>query len=162
MGELGDWGKFPTPEAQGLGVHLAEYAIIPHTGNISDPEGCNAARIAYEYCAPLWGIQAKHFMHPHKERWSNDLPAEAELVSVSPTYLVLSAVKKAEQRDSLVIRVYNPFEIDARAQIGCLWPPREAHLLNLAEERQSELELSARNVSALVPSRKIVTVELVI
>lgn len=162
VGELGDWGKFPTPEAQGLGVHLAEYAIIPHTGNISDPEGCDAARIAYEYCTPLWGIQAKHFMHPHKERWSNDLPAEAELVSVSPTYLVLSAVKKTEDRDGLVVRVYNPFEIDSRAQIGCLWPPKAAYLLNLAEERQSELELSAHNVTVPVPSRKIVTVELVI
>jgi alpha-mannosidase len=31
-GELGDWGLFPTPEAQCLGEHTARLEIIPHSG----------------------------------------------------------------------------------------------------------------------------------
>jgi len=161
IGEIGDWGKFPTPDAQGIGVHLAEYAIIPHTGLITDPESCDAAQVAYEYCAPLWGTQVKHFMHPHKERWANDLPAEGRLIQVTPTYLVLSTVKKAEERDSLIVRLYNPFEVDTEACIGCLWTPKEAHVVNLDEQRRGRLEVSGGEVTVPIARRKIVTVELV-
>jgi alpha-mannosidase len=33
VSELGDWGVFPTPEAQCLGEHTAEMEIIPHRGD---------------------------------------------------------------------------------------------------------------------------------
>ncbi|CAM4341483.1 alpha-mannosidase [Paenibacillus xylanexedens] len=33
VGELGDWGLFPTPEAQCLGEHTFQIEIIPHDGN---------------------------------------------------------------------------------------------------------------------------------
>ncbi|WP_339310690.1 alpha-mannosidase [Paenibacillus sp. FSL k6-2145] len=33
VGELGDWGLFPTPEAQCLGEHTFKIEIIPHDGN---------------------------------------------------------------------------------------------------------------------------------
>lgn len=33
VGELGDWGLFPTPEAQCLGEHTFKVEIIPHDGN---------------------------------------------------------------------------------------------------------------------------------
>jgi len=33
VGELGDWGLFPTPEAQCLGEHTVRMELIPHNGN---------------------------------------------------------------------------------------------------------------------------------
>ncbi|QGQ99736.1 alpha-mannosidase [Paenibacillus psychroresistens] len=51
-GELGDWGLFPTPEAQCLGEHTARLEIIPHSG---DGVQTGAYAEAYQYQIP-WTV----------------------------------------------------------------------------------------------------------
>ncbi|WP_048746821.1 alpha-mannosidase [Paenibacillus sp. P22] len=48
-GELGDWGWFPTPEAQCIGPHEARLALIPHGGD-GAAEGAYAE--AYQFETP--------------------------------------------------------------------------------------------------------------
>jgi len=162
VGRIGDWGDFATPEAQCIGANVAQYAIIPHAGHIMDPEQCDAARIAWEYATPMWATQVKHFMYPHKERWTEELPAQAALVSLEPRWLALSCVRRAEQRDSLVVRLYNPFDLDTQATIRCLWDVKQAYTTNLAEDRQDELAPQGSAVAVSAPAKQIVTVELVV
>ncbi|WP_438433298.1 alpha-mannosidase [Gorillibacterium sp. sgz500922] len=50
VGELGDWGWFPTPEAQCLGSHTAELLLLPHDG---DAVASGAAAEAYQFQV-LW------------------------------------------------------------------------------------------------------------
>lgn len=52
--ELGDWGVFPTPEAQCLGEHAAELLIVPHQG---DGAANGAFAEAYQYQTPLTTVQ---------------------------------------------------------------------------------------------------------
>jgi len=162
VGRLGDWGAFPTPEAQCQGTQKADYAIIPHAGHIMDPLNCDAARLAWNYATPLWASQIKHPMYPHPERWTSALPPTAAFVTVAPQWLVLSAIKKAEGRDSLIARIYNPFDADTDARFGCLWPISEAWETDLGEERLASLPVTGDGVTIEAPAKRIVTVELVL
>ncbi|MNS11116.1 hypothetical protein D3C72_426500 [compost metagenome] len=52
VGELGDWGLFPTPEAQCLGVHTMHMELIPHSGDGVDS---GAYAEAYQFQVP-WTV----------------------------------------------------------------------------------------------------------
>ncbi|MDQ0724526.1 alpha-mannosidase [Paenibacillus sp. W4I10] len=59
VGELGDWGLFPTPEAQCLGEHTFKIEIIPHDGNGA---ASGAFIEAYQFQVP-WTL-AQTEVHP--------------------------------------------------------------------------------------------------
>jgi alpha-mannosidase len=166
VGQIGDWGDFPTPEAQCLGEQRAAYAIIPHGGRISHPGPDGPAAIAYGFAYPMWGMQVASrgdaIARSDGRPRPSALPASASLVSLDPANVVLSAVKKAEDRDSLIVRVYNPFGTAQEVALECAWPIAEAHLVNLAEERGEALEAAEGRISLTVGAKKIVTVELVV
>lgn len=54
VGELGDWGWFPTPEAQCLGEHSVQLEIIPHHG---DGLASGAYAEAYQFQIPWTAVQ---------------------------------------------------------------------------------------------------------
>ncbi|MCM3001113.1 alpha-mannosidase [Paenibacillus cellulositrophicus] len=54
VGELGDWGWFPTPEAQCLGEHAVQLEIIPHDGS---GEESGAYAEAYQFQIPWTSVQ---------------------------------------------------------------------------------------------------------
>ena len=90
------------------------------------------------------------------------LPAEVSFLSVQPEGLVLSAVKKAEDRDSIIIRLYNPTNRQITGEIKTWVRPKQAYLTNLNEERQGDLTVSSSgSVVINAGTSKIVTVELV-
>ncbi|MFQ5809870.1 MAG: alpha-mannosidase, partial [Armatimonadota bacterium] len=98
-GEIGDWGDFPTPGGQCRGWHTTEYSIIPHGGALEDSDAHIEAR---KFNAPLEAVQTG----VHEGR----LPPSVSFLSVTPERLVLSAVKKCERGDGLIVRAYNPFD----------------------------------------------------
>ena len=169
VGQIGDWGAFPTPEAQCLGEQRAAYAIIPHGGRISHPGPDGPAALAYAFAYPMWATQVLarsddggRDARPTRHSCPSALPATASLIALDPANVVLSTIKKAEDRDSLVMRVYNPFETAQKVALACVWPIAEAHLVNLAEEREEALEVADGGVKLEIGAKKIVTVELVV
>ncbi|RAP77142.1 alpha-mannosidase [Paenibacillus montanisoli] len=54
VAELGDWGVFPTPEAQCLGMQTAELLILPHQG---DGAVSGAYASAYQFQTPWTAVQ---------------------------------------------------------------------------------------------------------
>jgi alpha-mannosidase len=56
VGEMGDWGWFPTPEAQCLGEQTAEMLLIPHNGDVVTS---GAAAMAYQFQIPWTCSQAE-------------------------------------------------------------------------------------------------------
>lgn len=98
VGQLSGRGDGPgtrTPDAQCPGPHAFELAVFDHAG------GWEEARVwqqAHQLSVPLRAVQCA----PNERR-----PAERSFVRVEPAELVVSAVKGAEDRDSLVVRLYN-------------------------------------------------------
>jgi len=85
---------WPDPEAD-RGHHHFAYALYPHPG---DWKQALTVRHGYEYNYPLQTMQvAAH---------AGGLPPEHSFVSVQPDNIVLTAMKKAEDSDSLIFHAY--------------------------------------------------------
>lgn len=95
-GELGDWGYFPTPEAQCLGLQTAEYAIIPHEGDVLTS---GAYEVAYGYAVP--------FLVRQTDVHEGSLPVEHSFLQWSGKDVAVSSVKMAEESGDMVARWYN-------------------------------------------------------
>jgi len=96
VSELGDWGVFPTPEAQCLGEHTVELMIVPHSG---DGAASGAFAQAYQFQVPWTAVQTG--VHG------------GELAAVNaPLYwegegIAFSSMTIAEDTGELMLRWYN-------------------------------------------------------
>lgn len=144
------WDIYPEMTlAQSLGEHEFRYAIYPHAGKW-DQAGVH--REAELYSLPLEVAQAgKH---------GGDLPKELSLLSAEPEAVALSALKRAEDRETLVARIYNPTAHDVTAVLTAYRPIASAALLNLNEEAQQQLSPAGRKLSLPLKAKQIATVEL--
>ncbi len=84
-------------------------------------------------------------------------------MDVSPPALVVTAVKKAEERDSLLVRFFNILDEDIHGARVRVKGAALARAVNLNEEPGNEL-IVGEDGSVLidVPGRKIATVEFVL
>jgi mannosylglycerate hydrolase len=114
----------PTPDAQLLGPNRASYAIIPHTG---DWLASGAYRVAEEYVVPVHGswVRGTHGSEPG---------TGGLLELVGDHTLLLSAVKKCERDELLVLRFWNVASEPTETQVRLLRPLSEALLLDLKED----------------------------
>lgn len=146
---MGDWGVFPTPKAQCIGDFALSYAVVPYCVNCK-AEGYNSA---YSFASPaLLAIAA--------DCHGGALPAAADYFAFDNCALQLTACKKAEERDSLILRFYNLSGEAQPLNISLNSVFTEAYLTNLNEERQSELKIADGKLSLTVPKKKIITIEL--
>ncbi|MCC3376952.1 alpha-mannosidase [Cohnella sp. REN36] len=96
VAELGDWGVFPTPEAQCIGPHAVELEIIPHAG---DGATDGAFAEAYQFQVPWTVVQTGVHAGPLK-------PADA-LLAWTGEGVAFSSAKIAEESGDLMLRWYN-------------------------------------------------------
>jgi alpha-mannosidase len=146
------WDVYPEMTlAQSLGEHEFRYAIYPHAGAW---DAAAVHREAERYALPLEVAQAgKH---------GGDLPKELSLLSIGPEQVALSALKRAEDRDALVARIYNPTGEDVQAVLTAYKPITSAALLNLNEEVEHDLSPQGNKLTLPLKAKKIATVELVL
>lgn len=97
--ELGDWGLFPTPEAQCIGTYQAEWMVIPHQGTVVESE---AFKAAYDFQVPVIAVQTD--IH------EGALPTEKEFFTWEGKSLAISSIKLAEERDDVIARWFNTSE----------------------------------------------------
>jgi len=144
-----------TPEAQLPGAWTFEYALVPYAGDWR-ADDAEALRQAQAFQLPLRGM-------PTKTR-AGDLPAEGSLVDLAPGALVVSAVKRAEREEALLVRFYNPLETEQEAALTLGLPFRNARLARLDEEplgmeHQARLDrLSEQTLRMQVQAGEIMTV----
>lgn len=146
VGELGDWGVFPTPEAQCLGKNVAEYSIIAHEG---DYTGERAYEEAYNLNTPMLALQG-------------DFKAEDSLVSIKGENVVLSAFKKAEDSDSIIVRIFNISDKEENFQIKVNRDVKEINEVNLNEELIEKLEVKENAINGIISKKQIKTFEIVL
>ncbi|MFD0671226.1 alpha-mannosidase [Cohnella sp. GCM10027633] len=95
VGELGDWGVFPTPEAQCLGVNTVEWMIVPHAGS----DRVEAYREAHRYPVPVTVSQTG--VHP------GTLPPSHAFLQWQGEGVLFSSLKTNEERGDWMARWYN-------------------------------------------------------
>jgi len=114
-----------TPEAQCPGRHVLEYALVPHAGTWSGvfPQ-------AHAFAAPLRAEPAAVQAGP--------LPLAQSFVEVSPSSLVVSAIKQPERGAGLIVRCWNTAETPVEGRVRLCWPFARASRVNLNEEEISQ------------------------
>lgn len=151
--ELRVAGSFPEQQGgQSLGTLEFDYAIYPHQGDWVCGEVYQQADAVN---VPLSVYQLTPAAH-------GNLPLTMSCFSIEPSPLVLSAMKKAEERESFIVRLYNPSNeaIDGAMQFGI--PIEQAYRTDLNEERQERLTVEdGRTVRFTAGAQKIVTCEIV-
>ncbi|SHE41882.1 alpha-mannosidase [Caldanaerobius fijiensis DSM 17918] len=110
----------PLPE---LGKHEIEFAVYPHSGQWRNAD---SARCGYEFNNRL----EAHYDDPHDGTLSDAMA----VIEVMPENIIPAAVKKAEDDDSIVIRMYEVDGIETAADIKVLLPAVEAVETDLLEQ----------------------------
>lgn len=109
--------RFQTPEAQCLGAHTFRYALAPYRGSWTEVQP-----LAHAFSAPALAWEA------------TGLAVEGASVELGDQRLVLSALKKADGADQLVVRVYNPTPEPVKSTVAVKVPHARLLEANLAEE----------------------------
>ncbi|HFP7277805.1 TPA: alpha-mannosidase [Enterococcus faecium] len=95
VGELGDWGYFPTPEAQCLGEHRFNYSIELH-----GPEKKFSTYLhAYAAQIPFSTQQIKHH--------EGTLISKQQYLTIKSETFAITALKRSKFSDKVVVRGFN-------------------------------------------------------
>jgi mannosylglycerate hydrolase len=142
----------PTPEAQMLGPFVAEYSVIPHAGSWSD---AGAHRLAHEFTTPMLAVELPG-ARPLTDPWRREpvgagevLPRAASLLEVDGG-LEVTAVKRAEERDELVVRLLNQSDQPRSARLRPHRRAASARRLDLAEEPSADGGVSMSDGAVVV------------
>jgi len=138
-----------TPGAQWLGLHRFEYAILPHAG---DWQQERVWQQAHQHDVPMCYVQTGAH--------GGDLPMEQSFLTVTPPELIVTAIKKAEDRDSIIVRFFNISDKQVHDAHIRMDGTISARTTNLNEEPGRDLIMDADGTVTLdVPARKIATIE---
>jgi len=148
------------PEAQCPGRHVFRYSLIPHTGDYRQ-----AYALAYSFQTNLRATATS--AHPGPLVLSKaegpvlskaeGLPGTLSFVTVEPATLEISAVKKPEEGEGLIVRCWNVGSEPVEGTIRLWRPFRRALRVNLAEEGHTELACDTDTVTLPVRGWEIVT-----
>ncbi|MCH7473037.1 MAG: hypothetical protein IIA27_00050 [Gemmatimonadetes bacterium] len=138
--------QLATPEAQCQGEQHFHYAVVPFAGDYID---ARLKSLSQRYRTPVAAIQG---VADHRIKGRSFLRKESNRTCVS-------AIKKHESRDTLVIRLYNLMseKVDETLTFGR--PVSAAWLIDLLEERFTELKSVADRIELVFRPHEIVTIE---
>jgi alpha-mannosidase len=146
VSELGDWGVFPTPEAQCLGEQTVEFAVHPYAGDAGWPE---AFAWAYQYQVPWFAVQTG---------WQEgSLPAEYQPLKWQGRTLALSAFKLSEAHEDIILRWYNLAHTEQPFALEPHFPVQAVHASDILERRKHRESLDEGILRSSVGKARIVT-----
>lgn len=128
--------EWPDPHAD-EGHHEFTYSLYPHAGTWRDAQ---TVRRGYELNYKLLAVQS--------QKHDGTLPAEHSFVKIESDNVVLTAVKKSDDEDSLVLRFYE-------------WAGKEADVklqLPAGAQSASETDLMEKSIADLAVHDDMVTV----
>ncbi|MGE4488492.1 MAG: alpha-mannosidase [Kiritimatiellales bacterium] len=144
-------GDFPQQKGgQLLETMEFTYAVYPHAGD------WRTGQVYAE--ADRLNTEAMCFQITPVSKGS--LPSSSSLFRLDSESLVISCIKKAEDRDSVVVRIFNPTAVPATGSLSVLPTFGTVYELNINEERLSEIPVNGQTVELTVETGKIVTLEL--
>jgi mannosylglycerate hydrolase len=150
---IGDAGpKILTPDAQCLRQMSFEYAVYPHKG---DTESGYVSRESDLYNSDL--LVFKTSVH------KGELPSQQSFIEMKDglKQLKITAVKRSEDGDALIIRGFNPSDKTVRAELTSLFTIRDAKFVNLLEEVKSEIKIvNQHRLPIEIGPKKIFTIRL--
>ena len=143
------WESHPEMKlSQCPGKQEFEYLIYPHQG---DWVTADVHRVAERLSVPLIPVQSGTN--------KGGLPTEFSFMEIEQSELVLSAVKQAEDKKSLIIRLYNPTLRQVTGKINFYKPLESARLVTMEELSLKKLKAEGNSVTLPIEKKKVVTIK---
>lgn len=139
---------YPNPEAD-KEHHSFTYSIFPHE---DDFRGADTVGHAYALNNPMQAVV--------KEQAGGTLPKEFSLVSVDVPNVIIDSVKKAEDSEDMIVRLYECFNRRSAVTLQCGLPIVEASFCNLMEEEDVKANHTADTVTFEMKPYEIKTVRI--
>ena len=135
----------PDPNAD-QGTHRFTYALMPHPG---DFRGAGV-------------IEAAEDMNHVLRTWPTSLPAgtSRSLVEVDTPQVIVEAIKRAEDSDAVIVRLYEAWGQPCTAHLKTTLPASRAHLCDLLERNRREVAVADGKLAVELAPFKIVTLKL--
>jgi alpha-mannosidase len=142
--------QLPTPEAQCIGMHTFEYSIIPYANDAGNE---------------ITTIESLNFGSPihhcNVQRSGGHLPAEFSIVTIEPKELVMSTLKRSEDKSGVIVRFCNLSTKEVSGNMTIYRSLQRCDIVNLNEELLESVPLvTPRSLNVKVPAKKIVTLKL--
>ncbi|MDI9636941.1 glycoside hydrolase family 38 C-terminal domain-containing protein [Kamptonema cortianum] len=138
--------KAPDPICD-RGHHEFSFVVLPHYDTLAHSDVVHAA---YAFNAEPHVIQTR----PSKGQIA-EFPV---FVSVDTRHLIVECVKKAEESNRRIVRLYECHNTRGHAHLSCVAPVRRAWLCDLEENRLQELEIVDGSVKFEYTPFEILTV----
>ncbi len=138
----------PTPKALELESYTFEYAVQPHEGDWRQAE-------MYK--------QAQEFHHlplAIQTYAGGDLPSEYSFLKLSPHNLILSALKKAEDSNGVILRFFETRGETTQAEVELFRAIKRLTTVDLLEREEGELPFEGNRFRLEVKPFEIVTLKL--
>lgn len=117
------------------GEHTFSYALYPHPGNHTAGQ---VARAGYEFNIPLRQVVTDAHRGSH--------PASASFLSVGADNVIVEAIKKAEEGDGIIIRMYEASHAGVKSGLTFGIAPESVEEVNLMEETLRQLPFQGRSL----------------
>lgn len=142
--------SYLTPEAQMIGTWTFRYSIVPHRGSWQKARLWEAGQ---SFTTPM----AVHFAG----EGGGSLPQEYSFLSIDPPTVPVTAMKKSESGEGIIVRFYNPTSKEIGVRLHFHQPIAEAYLVRLDETRLKRVKVVSGN-DVVVPAagKEIISVEL--
>jgi len=138
----------PTQDALELKLHTFEYAVQSHNGDWRQAE---MYKLAQEFHHLPTAIQANS---------QGGLPPEFSFMKLSPNNLILSALKKAEDTDEVILRFFETKGETTQAEVELFREIKRLTLVDLLEREEKELPFNGNKFRLAVKPFEIVTLKL--
>ena len=138
----------PTPDALELRQYTFEYAVQPHDGDWRQAE---VYKQAPEFDHRPIAIQANA---------EGELPAEHSFIKLTPHNLILSALKKAEDSEAVILRFFETKGESTQAEVELFKDIKRLTTVDLLEREEGELPFEGNQFSLEVKPFEIVTLKL--
>ncbi len=137
-----------TPPFTDQGMHEIRYALYPHPG---DWRQARTPHLGYEYNYPLVIVLEP----PHE----GVMPSKYSMLSCRPGNVILTVVKKAEDGDGIVLRMYEAFGEASKAEITLGFEAGGAVETDLLERPMGSVEAMGNKLQVPIGICEIKTVK---
>ena len=137
--------KHPDPEAD-MGKHTFSYALLPHEGGWRDGHQARVVAESFRYNNPVL--------------WSEGPAPVVSLFGVEDANLVLDTVKKAEDGDAIIVRLYEAHGARGSAKLRCALPFKSAVLCDILENESESAPVKDDAIEIQYTPYQVITVKL--
>src|SRR2546425_3141420 len=135
----------PDPNAD-QGLHQFTYALMPHPGDLREAGVIEAAE---DLNAPLRAVPTNLAQGTSRS-----------LAEVDTRQVIVEAIKRAEDSDATIVRLYEAWGGRCRAHIRTSLPARRAFLCDLLERERAEVAVHSAELDLEFGPFKIITLRL--